>query len=166
MAYGRPIPLHQWLFVPDLSASTPGCITDADQMIPTIAGARTAPSLVAVSTSLPEKCLGAFLSILSTGGFNNFAGTAQHLYRLFGGLSTTIGVGTTYDQFTALYRQYPNLPRLTYGDISFQPQSGMTLGPTWVEADGGQVFSGQPWSFAQSGNDAIATNDDPVQVFI
>lgn len=168
MAYGKPIPLHQWLFVPDLSSSTPGCITDADGMIPTIAGARTGPSLVAVSSALPGPCLGAFLSILSGGGFNNFAGTGLHLYRLLGGLSTVLGLGTTYDQFTALYAQYQNLPHLTYGDASFRPPPPtVTPGPTWVEVDGGQTFSGQPWSFAQAGDDAIATNGaDPVQVYI
>src|SRR5260221_772370 len=56
-------------------------------------------------------------------------------YRLIHGLSTVIGTGMTYDQFAALFRQYQDLPRLSYGDMSFQPPAPSFIpGPTWVEA--------------------------------
>ena len=167
MAFAKTIPLHPLLFVPDSPSSTPGCVVDADGMFPTASGARVLPSLVVQSNALPAPALGAFFAIYSQGGFNTFAGTGQHLYRLLNGVASQSGTGMTYDQFASLYKQYQNLPRLQYNSTFFQPPiPGFIPGLSWVEVDGGQTFSGQPWSFDQAGDDTIATNGaDPVQVF-
>lgn len=82
-------------YAPDLVTTTPGIILDAHSAIPTVKGYKTRLNAVVYAPALPNPPLGAYVALYADGTTSVIAGTATNLYRLTGGVWTSIGSGYT-----------------------------------------------------------------------
>lgn len=83
-------------FGPDVEPTTPGCIMDAQAIIPYDAGVKAAPSVALVGMdALAGPCLGSAVIRQLAGGSRFFAGTASNLYEGGGASWTSVGFGYT-----------------------------------------------------------------------
>lgn len=81
-------------FSPDVEPTTPGCILDAQAIVPYEAGMKAAPSAAAVGVAaLAGPCLGSAVIRQLSGGSRFFAGTASNLYEGGGTSWTSVGSG-------------------------------------------------------------------------
>jgi hypothetical protein len=84
-------------FLPDADPATPGVITDCTDMLPSLRGMKTAPSLVSQGIdALAATCLGAASMFKLDATTRTFAGTATKLYELSGTSWTDVTRATDY----------------------------------------------------------------------
>ncbi len=83
-------------FSPDAEPTTPGCILDAQNIIPYEAGMKAAPSPASVGVdALADECRGAAVIRQLTGGSRFFGATTTDIYESSGATWSSVGSGYT-----------------------------------------------------------------------
>lgn len=104
-------------YTPSVDPTTPGAILDCSQMIPTLRGMKSAPSLFDSGvTAFPSAVTGAATTELLTGSFRTFVGTATKLYEVIpGGVNDVSGMAYTGGANRWRFAQFGNASLATNG---------------------------------------------------
>lgn len=135
-------------FAPDRDPVIPGVITDMDNLYPTVAGYRTYPGPVKLSSNtLPSTALGAFAGFIGSTAFL-VVGVSGQLYLLLNGVLTSqaLSISTTtgrwrFDLYgdTLIAVDGVNYP-LAYSGSNFNPLGGSPPRSSIVQASDYSVF--------------------------